>query len=123
MARPLIHPKLFDRLYSFYPSTVTIQEATEPQDTYGGYSQVWANKVGYVDLDCRLAPSGGQEVKRPDQTYVVSSHIIAIAGYYPGIDEKNRAIIGAQAFDILLVENDGQGDSTRLSVQIVEYEA
>jgi hypothetical protein len=123
VARPLIHPRIFERLYNFYPSEVTIQEATEPQDTYGAFSQIWANKVGYVDLDCRLAPSGGQEVKKPDQTYVVSTHTIAIAGYYPGIDEKNRAVIGANIFDILLVENDGQGDSTRLIVEIVEQKA
>jgi len=114
---------MFDRLYNFYPSKLTIQEAAEPQDTYGAYSQVWADKPPYVELDCRLAPSGGREVKRPDQTYVVSTHIIAIDGYWPGIDEKNRAVIGADIFDILLVENDGQGDSTRLTVEIVEYEA
>jgi len=120
MGRPIVSPRMLTRLHEFYPSTVTIQEATEPRDTYGGYSQVWANKVGYVDLDCRLSPAGGKEVKKPDQTYVVATHIISIAGYYPGIHEKDRAIIAAQPFDILLVENDGQGDTTRLLVEIVD---
>jgi len=108
------------RLHEFYPVTVTIQEVTEGQGTMGEITSVWANKVGYVDLGCRLSPSGGKEVKKPDQTYVVATHIISIAGYYPGIDEKDRAVIGLQTFDILLVENDGQGDSTRLLAEIVE---
>jgi len=110
---------MFARLGNFYPTTVTIQEATEPQDTYGAAAPSWADKAGYVDLDCRLAPSGGQEVKMPDQTYVVSTHTIAITGHYPGIDEKDRAIVGAETFDILLVESDGQSESTRLIAEIV----
>ena len=119
MARPLIAPEMFPRLYNFYPDTVTIQEVTEPQDVYGAPDPNWADKTDYVDLDCRLAPSGGQEVKLPDQTYAVSTHIIAITDYYPGIDEKDRAVIGAETFDILLVESDGQSESTRLVAEIV----
>jgi len=111
---------MFARLHEFYPSTVTIQEYTEAQDSYGEPVKTWANKMGYVNLRCRLAPSGGQEVKLPNQTYVVTTHMIAIADYYPGIDETDRAVIGTQTFDILLVENDGQGESTRLAVEIVE---
>lgn len=119
MVRPLIHPSMFARLHEFYPATVTIQEVTEGQDTTGAITEAWANKVGYVDLDCRLAPAGGKELKRPDETYVVATHVIAISDYYPGIDEKDRAIIGPQTFDILLVESDGQSESTRLQVRIV----
>ena len=120
MARPLIAPGMFARLYSFYPVTVTIQVATEARGTTGDFTPYWNNKLGYVDLDCRLSPAGGKEIKQPDQTYVIATHIIAIAGYYPGIDETERAVIGSQTFDILLVENDGQGDSTRLLAEIVE---
>ena len=119
MARPLIAPGMFPRLYSFYPATVTIQEVAEPQNTYGEPVGNWADKTGYVDLDCRLAPSGGQEVKMSDQTYAVSTHIIAIPDHYPGIDEKDRAVIGPETFDILLVESDGQSESTRLITEIV----
>lgn len=119
MARPLIDPRMFSRLGSFYPSTVTIQENTPTQGTMGEEQDVWTNKVGYVDLSCHLAPSGGREVKRPDQTYVVSTHIIAIAGHYPGIEEVDQAIIDGQGYDILLVENDSLGDSTRLVTEIV----
>jgi hypothetical protein len=120
VVRPLIHPSMMARLHEFYPTTVTIQEPTEVQGPYGDIDLVWANKIGYVDLDCRLSPAGGKELKRPDQTYVVASHIISIAGYYPGIDEIDRAVIAAQNYDILMVESDGQGDSTRLAVEVVE---
>jgi hypothetical protein len=120
VARPIIAPKMLIRLHEFYPVTVTIEEVTELQGTMGEPNEEWANKLGYVGLDCRLSPSGGKEVKRPDQTYVVATHIISIAGYYPGIDEKDRAVIGTETFDILLVENDGQGDSTRLLAEIVD---
>ena len=119
MARPLIAPGMFARLYNFYPATVTIQEVSEPQDVYGATVPSWADRAGYVDLECRLAPSGGQEVKRTDQTYAVSTHTIAITGYYPGIDEKDRAVVGTETFDILLVESDGQSESTRLIAEIV----
>lgn len=119
MARPLIAPAMFGRLYNFYPSTVTIQEVTERQDTAGQMIGSWANKVGYVDLACRLAPADGKEIKLPNQTYVVATHTIAISGYYAGIDEKDRAVIDSVNYDILLVENDGQGESTRLSVEVV----
>lgn len=125
MARPLIAPGMFTRLHEFYPAQVTIQVVTEPQDAYGAGVPSWANKPGYVELDCRVAPAGqhqaggGREVKLPDQTYAVSTHTIAITGYYPGIDEKDRAVIGAETFDILLVESDGQSESTRLVAEIV----
>lgn len=110
---------MFPRLFNFYPVTVTIQAVTEPQDSYGAAVPSWANRVGYVELECRLAPSGGTEVKLANQTYAVSTHIIAITGHYPGIDEKDRAIVGAETFDILLVESDGQSESTRLVAEIV----
>ena len=119
MARPLIAPAMFSRLFNFYPATVTIQAVSEPQGTYGEVVSNWADRAGYVDLECRLAPSGGQEVKMADQTYAVSTHIIAITGYYPGIDEKDRAVVGAETFDIMLVESDGQSESTRLIAEIV----
>ena len=119
MARPLIAPAMFSRLFNFYPATVTIQAVAEPQDSYGAPADNWADRAGYVDLECRLAPSGGQEVKMADQTYAVSTHTIAITGYYPGIDEKDRAVVGVETFDILLVESDGQSESTRLIAEIV----
>jgi len=56
----------------------------------------------------------------------VATHIISIAGFRPGIDEKDRAVVtsplprGVETFDILLVENDGQGDTTRLLAEIVD---
>jgi len=116
------------RLHEFYPVTVTIQAITEGQGTMGEITTVsWNDRMGYVDLACRLSPAGGEgELKRPDQTYVVATHIISIAGFRPGIEEKDRAIVtsplprGIETFDILLVENDGQGDTTRLLAEIVD---
>ena len=119
MARPVVAPGMFPRLFSFYPVAVTIQAVTEPQDSYGAAVPSWADRAGYVELECRLAPSGGQEVKLPNQTYAVSTHIIAITGHYPLIDEKDRAVVGTETFDILLVESDGQSESTRLVAEIV----
>lgn len=119
MARALIHPGMLARLHEFYPVTVTIQAVKETQGTTGALRSLWTDKTGYVDLGCRLAPAGGKELKRPDETYVVATHVIAITGYYPGIDEKDRAVVGTQTFDILLVESDGQSESTRLLVDLV----
>jgi len=119
MDKRLFHPKLLDSLGSFFNSTCTIQEYTETQDEWGEPIQTWADKPGHIDIPCAIAPSGGQEVKRPDMTYVVSSHYITLRGNYPAITEAMRAVVAGKTYDILLVEHDSRGITTRLSVQVV----
>ena len=116
----IIHPRMFAALHRFYASACTIQQATVTQDTYGEEILTWADLAAHVDLDCAIAPSGGSEVKAPDGTYVISTHIIDLAGYYPLISEKMRAEVAGAYYDIILVEIDSQLKSTKLTCQIVE---
>jgi len=119
MNKRLFHPKLLDNLGSFFNSTCTIQEYTETQDELGEPIKTWLDKADHIDIPCAIAPSGGQEVKRPDMTYVVSSHHLTLRGNYPAITEDMRAVVAGKTYDILLVEHDSRGLMTRLTVQVV----
>ena len=112
----LIHPKLLENLHNFYPSLCRIEVATETSDDYYDEVKSWAPK--YVDIPCSIATSGGQEVKRPDMTFVPATHRISLA-YHPGITEKMRAVVNGLTLDILLVEHDSHQITTRLSCEVV----
>ena len=116
---PLIHPSLLDRLWRFYPSTVTIQQYTAVQDTDGAEIKTWANLAVHIDLDCSKAAAGGREVKRPDGTVAVSPWRIAIAGIHTSITPKMRAVLGGLTYDILNVQHDSQSQTTYLDCEIV----
>ena len=116
---PLIHPSLLARLWRFYPSTVTIQQYTAVQNTYGEEVKTWANLAGHIDLDCSKAAAGGREVKRPDGTIAVSPWRIAIAGIYASITPKMHAVLGGVTFDILDVQHDSQSKTTYLDCEVV----
>ena len=116
---PIIDPRMFARLHSFYPSTVSIQERTEIRGTAGEVRLDWDDR--YSDLPARIGPSGGREVKLPNQTYVVSTHTIGLRGWYPSITEEDRAVADdGTIYDLLLVESDDQQASTYLLTEIVE---
>jgi hypothetical protein len=111
----IFHPAMLERLSGFFPSTVTIQEPTQVQDPVTGeVTYTWAAVAGMVDLPCSHGPSGGVEVKRSDQTYVVSNYTLALAGSYTGIDETMRAVVDGSTFEILLVQHDSHGMKTHL---------
>ena len=116
----IIHPGLLAALGDFYPSTCTIQESTESQNTAGEITLVWANFAGHVALACRIAPTRGREVKDVELTWTVGAYTIGLAGYYPTITPKMRAVVGGETYDILTVESDGQSEATWLGVQVVE---
>ena len=121
----IVHPRLwagdFSDLTDFYAHTCTIQRSVLTQDAAGGEVHTWGNLAGHANLPCVVAPGGGREAKTGEQTYVVASHAISLAGHHPTIQETDRAVIdGALTLDILLVEIDSQSRTTHLSCQIVE---
>ena len=114
-----VHPRLLAALTpTFYPSLCTIEVATET-NTKGSISKAWAALAGHIDLACRIAPSGGAEIRRPDMTYAQTSHTIDLAANYPAIRPEMHAMITGQAYDIQAVELDGSGIQTRLQALIV----
>lgn len=115
----LVHPRLFQALAAFYPSLCTIQQATETRDAAGQPIPAWANLAGHVDIDCRLGPAGGGERKAVNQVYTIATHTIHLAGYYPSITTKMRAVVDGAAYDILLTASDGNEHHTKLVCQVV----
>ena len=120
MRKELISSKLPAALVRFYPTTADIQvKATTPKNAVGEEPDTWADVVGLTDLPCALAPAGEGEIKRPDGTIVIASHVISFPGYYPTITELHRAVVSGVNYDILLVRNDSHSKMTSLMVQVV----
>lgn len=119
MTGDLIHPAMVSALYKFYPSSCTIQQRTDTRDAAGQPIPSWSDVEEHIDLACRIAPNGGREVKQTNKSYAVSSHTIALQGQYTTITTKHRVVAASQAYDILAVEHDGQGETTRLTVEVV----
>lgn len=116
---PIMHPSLLARMDHFYNSTVTIQEYTAAQNTYGEEVETWANVAGLIDMQCSRAAVGGDEVKRPDGTIAISPWRIAISEYQASIVPKMRAVLGGANYDILAVHHDSKGNTTSLDCEIV----
>jgi head-tail adaptor len=115
----LIHPKMLESLHRFFPSRCMIEEATVTVDEYRDEVSAWSARLGHEDIPCAMAAAGGQEVKRPDMTYVPATHRVTLAGHYPEITEKMRAVVDDITLDILLVEHDSHGQTTRLACEVV----
>lgn len=120
----LVHPRLLSSLgQRFYPASCTIQQATEAQDAVGQPIATWATVAGLANLPCAVAPFGGSteasQRNRPDSTVDAATHAISVAGYYPAIINKMRAVVAGVAYDIVGVETDSHATMTRLRVVIV----
>lgn len=117
---PLVHPRMLAQVGDqVYPDFCTIQSGAEAQDASGFPVAAFSDVAGLAAIPCRLSPLGGGETKSPSQVYAVATHAINLRGYYPAITPKMRAQIQGQAYDVLLVEHDGQRASTRLVAQVV----
>ena len=117
--RSLAHPNRLAALRHAFPSTCAIQRATESRGATGEVILSWGDAPGMTAIPCRVAPTGGREVKRENQTYVVATHYILLRGYYGGISERDRAVVGSQVYNILLVEHDGEQSVTRLECEVI----
>ena len=112
--------KLFDRLRRFYAFTVTIQQYTAVQNSYGEEVKTWAAVTGLSDLDCTIAPVRGREVKRPDGIIAFSPWRIALTSQHTNIIPKMRAVASnGKTYDILAVEHDSHAHQTSMDVEIV----
>ena len=115
----MIHPDLLTSLHNFFPSVCLIEKAASDHSDYRDEVLTWTTR--HADIPCAIAPAkaGGKEIKKDEETYVVATHHVTLAGYYDDIIEKDRAIIGALTLDILLVESDSHHKTTRLSCEVV----
>ena len=114
MTRAIFDPRMMTTLADFFPSLCTIQEDLGVEDDYGQVVQSWVALAGHSDIPVAHGPNKGREVKQADQTYVVSNYTLSLRGYYPTITEKMRAVVDSVVFDILLVQTDSHGVTTRI---------
>ena len=116
----LISSRMFEMLGKFYPDLCTIQESTEVPDSTGHPVASWSDLADHVDIPCRLSPIGGAERKTATQVYSIATHAIELTEPYPSIVTNMRAVVNEEMFfDVLLVERDGQGKSSRLVVEVI----
>ena len=114
---PLIDSRMTTKQADFFPQTCTIQTFNETQSSSGMPINTPADFL--TDIACRIAPTVGKEIKKPDGTYTVGSHVILLAGHYATITTKMVAVIDSITYDILAVEFDAEHETTRLPVQVV----
>jgi len=113
MTRAIFDPRMMTTLADYFPSLCTIQEDVGVYDGYSDNTD-WQNFAGHVEIPCAYGPNKGREVKQADQTYVVSNYTLSLRGYYPTITSKMRAVVDSRVFDILLVQTDSHGVTTRI---------
>lgn len=123
----LVHPDLHTSLTAAYPSTVTIQAATETQADDYSIDEGWSDVAGLVAIPGILAPARAEEIRRAQMTNVKITHVLDLQGYYPGITNQHRVqVVRAdfdteQTFNITGVKFDSQGRSTRLELEEVSH--
>lgn len=116
----LIHPRMMQVLeHDFFSNRCAIEEGTKSQSTTGQEKLTWATVIGCEAIPCRRASAGGGERRAANQIYLDATHTILLSGIYKNVNEKMRAVVDEQAYDILLVEFDGEEVMTRLTVRIV----
>jgi SPP1 family predicted phage head-tail adaptor len=117
----IISRRMFDTLGKFFPDVCTIQETPNPetQDAAGQPVEDWQDLKDHEMLECRVMPSGGNEKRSTNQIVASSTHVILLAGYYPLITARMRAVVDDQVYEILLPEKDGLHAITRLVCEIV----
>lgn len=96
-----------------------IQQATKTQSTTGQEKQEWADVPGWTNIPCRKSGMGGGERRSQAQKYLDATDVALLSGVFNGLNEEMRFVLNGEAFDILRVEPDSEGITTRLILRIV----
>lgn len=127
-APSIVHSALLSSLAAggFFPSTCDIQEQAAGQDALGTPSGSWAGLAGHTGLKAAVqVPSlqASGERRETGATYGERTRVILLAGSYPSITSLHRAVVTAGpnqgTYNVLAVDGDSQGASTRLLVEVV----
>lgn len=122
----LIHPVMLTALRAdFFPSSLTIQGATEGRSASGAVTVSWLPVAGLVNLPCRIAPQSGSENRTPQQILTQDVQTCVVPQPLAGVTTKHRAQVDGRTFDIVSVDFDGQQQPgshrrlTRLTLRVV----
>ena len=117
----LLHSKFIDSISGFATGTCTIQEYTVTgKNSLGQEVKEWGNKTGHIDIACCLGSTKDTEVKLPDRTRGISSHVVILLGYYPLVAKEMRAVINSTKYDIVGAVSDGYKNFTHLDLEMVK---
>ena len=123
MNRPdLIHPDMLSSLPDHFSSTCTIQESTETRADSGQITDSWAALAGHVDIPCAVGQGRGPAAEQRSGMAIVvtTGHVIALAGHYPDITTRMRAVVDEANWNILDIRHDPTaGAYTQLMVEAV----
>jgi hypothetical protein len=104
-----------------FSSLCTIQSPSQAPDALGQQNLTnYTNRTGLVDIPCMNAPGfipdvRGGEMMLPGWTSEQNSFHVLLDGYYPSINQKDRAVIDGIALEVMSVESDSQKIMTRMS--------
>lgn len=122
----LVHPQMLAQLEQagFFPSSVTFYAQGSGEDDYGRKDGSWTAVSALSAIACgvnRPSRSRGapQEVRRADLTLTTATHEIVLAGAYPAVTTKMRAVVDGATYDVLSVVCDAQGASTVVMAELV----
>jgi len=101
----------------FFPMSGSIQTATKTQSTTGQEKDAWVDVEGWVNIPCRKAGMGGGERRYASQTFLDATDVVILAGVFNGLNETHRFVLNDEDFDILRVEPDSEGVTTRLTLR------
>lgn len=119
-AGTIVSPDLLPSIAGFQPTTLTIQQhngATLPNgdpDPSG-----WGALSGHVELKGTLWQVRTSGEDRDEFTTSRDVRRCLLAGPYPQIQTKHRALIGSDVFYILTAAPDSQGAATALTLEKV----
>jgi head-tail adaptor len=114
--------RMFDSLNRLFGLTCTIQASTESRDSSGQITDTWSNLAGHVNIPCvrgQAVIRSAAEQRGPQAAVVSTRKVIALAGYYPSITTKHRAVVASTNWNILDVRHDPSSAYTQLDVEVV----
>lgn len=121
MTRTLIDPRLVSSVVNtadWFPQRCTIQAGTRSRDAFGEWTDVWNDQPNLVGIPCRRAPQSNAGAERQTQEATTTGYQwrAALAGYFPQITTKMRAVIDGVVHDIDNVDWDANHTLTYLDL-------
>lgn len=116
--RPMIDPRMLDRISGFFLSSVDVQISIQTIDTMGTPIDEWSTILEGVPASVApfhtLLPVSGERLE-PSYSYDITTRRIILKGFYPQITDKMFLLFDdGRRFNILGVEFDSHSITTRI---------
>lgn len=116
----IVSPDLMASLLAFQPTSLTIQEHDGSSLTNGDPDPAgWATLSGHAGLRGTIWEQAESDENRSEFETSRDVRKCILAGPYPQIETKHRALIGSDVYYILTAAPDSQGAATVLTIERV----